>query len=646
MCGIAGIVGSFDSQNLQIVKKMTDAMVLRGPDGEGLWSQENVFLGHRRLSIIDIANGKQPMETERNGVKHAIVFNGEIYNYKHIINILRNQGVSFKTNSDTEALLLLLMHTELFTALNKLNGMFSFSWWDGSNKRLVLARDRMGIKPLYYYYDSSGFLTFSSTLESIIKNPKIELKLNMEALGYYLTLGYPPSPLTMYSNIHELPPGRVLVWEAGKIDIKTYWEIDWNNKFTGTEDEAAEHLDKLLDEVMRDHLVSDVPVGAFLSGGIDSSAVVARANRYANSNFNTFTVSFPDQAYDESYFAELVARHVGVNNTIIPMESLPIDENTCRFVLKQIGQPFIDSSCLPTYLVSKAASQEVKVVLSGDGGDELFAGYEFFDWGNKINKYKSLPDWIRRLTWKGLNSIKNPIKFGNSIRQIKKGLEYSLDSQEEMIIHLKSTIDPDKISSISTFFEREKLDYSRIRTYLNNGKGLNFINALSRFLTEIDLPGDMLRKVDNMSMAASIEVRVPLLDYRIVEFAQSLPMSMKVKGGVRKAILRKVIQPDLPTEVLNHKKWGFSIPLHKTFNAQFFNFCRDMLCSSDSKTLKFFGGQNIERILNLNKAHINQIPHIWSNYTINHTLWMAIQLEVWCRDKGINLPTEFEYWRD
>lgn len=636
MCGIAGIIGSPDSRNIDIIKRMTREMALRGPDDEGIWHQGQVFLGHRRLSIIDIGGGHQPMAVERNGKTHVIVFNGEIYNHSKLKNGLLQQGVVCKTRSDTEVLLRLLMsHDDNISAVNFLTGMFAFAWWDADRNRLVLVRDRLGIKPLYYHHAASGVLSFSSSLESLVCNPDIERVLDLEALEYYFTIGYPLAPLTLYSGIRELPPGHMLIWQDGEINLYKYWQINWANRFKGTEDEAAEHLHSLLDEVIGDHLISDVPVGAFLSGGIDSSAVAARASRQAGPDFQTYTISFPDQSYDESTSARLVAKHLGIRHSVIPMENLPVDDKACRFILKQVGQPFADSSCLPTYLVSKAASEKVKVILSGDGGDELFAGYETFDWGQKISGVQHIPRFLRQFAVAILSGLTPPKFLGERIRQIRKGLSYSLDNRDDMFIHLNSIIDSEELRLLTNVFGQRGPVLSRLRDYLNAGGQLDFITAFSRFLTEISLPGDMLRKVDCMSMAASVEVRVPLLDHRLVEFAQSLPLEMKVKGNIRKAILRRVVKPDLPTEIFENRKWGFSIPLHKVFDRKFLQFCRETLTSGNNYAVRLFGKANIEQILRLNEAEVNPIPHKWSTYTINHVLWMIIQFELWCQDKGI-----------
>jgi len=640
MCGIAGIVGATGTQHISTLQDMTTSMAHRGPDGAGFWCGRRVLLGHRRLSIIDLEGGHQPMALELGGKTHAITYNGEIYNYQRLRQQLSRDGAVFQSQSDTEVLLRLLIERHPLSALSALEGMFAFAWWHEDEQQLLLARDRLGIKPLYYHQAADGVLSFSSSLESLTCHPGIARALNLEALGYVLTLGYIPAPLTLYQGIYELPPGHMLIWRAGHLRLQPYWQLDWEKRFEGTEAEAAEQLSTLLNDVIRDHLVSDVPVGAFLSGGLDSSAVVARASRHAGSEFETFTIAFPDQAYDESAAARALAEYLGVRHTIIPMTRMPVDEAACRFVLQQVGQPFLDSSCLPTYLVSQAAAQQVKVILSGDGGDELFAGYDLFTWGQRIQGAQRFPKWSRQAVCALLSRLSPPRGLGNQWRALRKGLSYSLYGQNDLLLRLKAMLEPEELGALAPVFGPAGPALSTLRDYLQHAANVDFNTALNRFLTEIHLPYAMLRKVDSMSMAASLEVRVPLLDHRMVEFAQSLPTSMKLQGGVRKFLLRHVMQPELPREVFTRPKWGFAIPLHRMFDQTFFTFCRETLCTPNSQVLRLFGRPAVERILRWNEASRNPVPHIWSQYTVSHALWILLQFELWSQTKGITLPDD------
>jgi asparagine synthase (glutamine-hydrolysing) len=616
---------------------MTDKLRMRGPDDEGFWSGEGAVFGHRRLSIIDLEGGQQPVVIDRNG-EHVLVFNGEIYNYKEIQSKLAAAGIPCRTASDTEALMRWVLHKKLPGALSDLMGMFAFACWDNKSRRLVLVRDRVGIKPLYYHLASDGTLSFSSELASLLQNSSIDRKVDTDSLSYFLALGYCPAPLTLYSGIRELPPGHMLIWDKGKIELKCYWHLNWDTTFTGTEDEAAEALDDLLTRVIADHMVSDVPVGAFLSGGIDSSTVVSYMARKHSRDFDAYTVQFSDPGYDESAYAKLVADHCGVRHKVLPMESTVLNEDVCRFTLQHVGQPFADSSCLPTHLVSRAASEHVKVILAGDGGDELFAGYETFGWGNRVRGIQSFPVSVRKILIAAISSASRILPWADLLRQLSKGLRYGLQDQSNLILRLSCILDPEDLPDLCSGYGGRTPSLDLIGKFVENEKHLDFIPALSRFLFAYSLPGDMLRKVDRMSMATSLEVRVPFLDHRLIEFAAGLPDQMKVKDGKRKALLRRVMRDRLPDEVFDHKKWGFSIPLHNAFNAEFLNFCRNKLTSPSSQVNRLFGKESVDKILSWNMAAKNPISRRFSTYTVNHLLWMMIQLELWTEDFHVDLP--------
>ena len=637
MCGIAGIAGQAVEVAKPVVQAMTDSLFHRGPDGQGLWAQDSICLGHRRLAIIDLATGQQPMVLEAGGHPHAITFNGEIYNYRTLRQELASRGIACRTRSDTEVLLRLIMEDGPEKALDRCEGMFAFAYWNGRERELWLVRDRVGIKPLYYHLTARGDLCFSSSLESLILCPGAGRAVNVEALSYLFTLGYAPAPLTLYDGILELPPGSLLRWRDHAAQVRAYWTLSYRQEYPGGVEEAAERLDAVLDAVVKDHLESDVPVGAFLSGGLDSSAVVAKARKFAPAPLQTFTISFPEAAYDESPLASEVARHLGVRHRVIPISEITIDEKMLGFVLDQVGQPFADSSCLPTYLVSKAASSAVKVVLTGDGGDELFAGYETFAWATRIRSARRLPAAVRGALLALLARAPGRSPGGDHIRQLRKGLRYSLDSQEEMILHLHCILDPEELARRGGPSSGEA-GLRRVRDFLDRGKGLDLTTAVGRFCLGISLPGDMLRKVDSMSMACSLEARVPLLDRRLVEFAFSLPNEMKIQGKVRKALLRRVMKDQLPASVFTARKWGFAIPLHRCFGREFLSYARESLTGEGSQVGRLLGRRFVDRVLSWNEAPVNPAPQVWSRYTASHALWIMVQLEVWARAKRISLP--------
>jgi asparagine synthase (glutamine-hydrolysing) len=628
MCGIAGIVGAEGPEVRRVVSTMNVAMAARGPDDMGEWQEGGVCLGHRRLAIIDCSPaGHQPMLLPCGSGTHAITFNGEIYNFLELREELLAAGVALVSRSDTEVLLHLLRGMDAESALCRLAGMFAFGYWNPAKRTLVIARDRLGIKPVYFYLSPGGTLSFASSLSALMENPEIPRRLSGEALEEFLATGIPIAPNTLYESVFELPAGHLLEWRDGVIEIRCYWQPDWEKRFEGTELQAKEELGRILERSVREHLISDVPVGAFLSGGIDSSAVVALASRIADSSFEAFTIRFQDSKYDESPMAAEVARHVDVRHSVISMESMPVDGRFCRFVLRHVGQPFADSSCLPTYLVSSAASRRVKVVLSGDGGDEIFAGYETFAWADKIESSRAVPGLLRKAGVVGLGRWRS-----ERSRQIRKGLAYSLLPREEMLLRLKCIFDPEELAGFAKPYADRPPRLERLRQFLAKGAMYDTVTALTRWHS-VFLVADMLRKVDCMSMAASIEVRVPLLDHRLVEFAHSLPVQYKVRSGVRKWLLRELIRPELPASLFQQPKSGFSIPLHKGFTNEFIAEACEMLLDPGSFARSLIREEMLDALCQATRRR-ERLPQ-WSIFTTSHLFWMLIQLEIWLRENRV-----------
>ena len=634
MCGIAGVVGAEGSEIREVVLAMNAAMAHRGPDDMGVWQKGAVCLGHRRLAIIDCSPaGHQPMTLETQAGTHALTFNGEIYNFNELREELVSKGERLVSRSDTEVLLHLLICEGAESALQRLAGMFAFGYWDPRTRTLLIARDRVGIKPVYYHLSPDGVLTFASSVSALMENSRIPRRINGEALEEFLATGCPIAPNTMYEGVFELPPGQMLKWAAGRISIRSYWEVEWDNRFSGTEDEAKERFRQVLDRSLREHLVSDVPVGAFLSGGLDSSTVVARAAKFTDASFEAFTIKFQEAKYDESSVARDVAERVGVKHSVIPMATMPVDADFCRLALKHVGQPFADSSCLPSFLVSTAASKHVKVVLSGDGGDELFAGYESFAWAAKIERTAMIPNFARRLALYGMSSVEPMLRSKDWHRQITKGLKYSFQPREEMLLRLKCIFDPEEIAAFTEIYGGSAPRLERLRNYLSHGAQYDLVTALARWHS-VFLVADMLRKVDCMSMAASIEVRVPLLDHRIVEFAHSLPVNYKMRGNVRKWLLREVVRPELPPSVFTHPKWGFSIPLHRALTEPFIQESCELLMSRGSYVRGLIRPKFLEALSRAmrSRTRLND----WSLYKTSHMFWMLIQLEIWVKENRVS----------
>lgn len=645
VCGIVGIVKRESADTIALVKDMTEALSHRGPDGSGIWHQKSVCLGHRRLSIIDKEGGAQPMVLRVGAADHAIVYNGEIYNYQELATYLKKRMFPCVTRSDTETLLRLLILDGVPKALDNLRGMFAFAWWNGGDRCMTLARDRLGIKPLYYHQAADGTLSFSSSLESLILNPNIEREVNVEALEYFFTLGHVPSPLTMYRGVYELGPAQVLTWRSGEIRIEPYWKIDWEARYDGTPEDASEHFSALFSEVVRQHLVSDVPVGIFLSGGMDSSSIAATAALQTNTALQAYTVAFPDPDYDESSRAMLVAQKIGLRHEIIHVEPGALNEDVCRFVLRHVGQPFADSSCIPTWMVSRAAAQHVKVVLSGDGGDEILSGYDYFSWIEMIEQLRLVPQPVRSIVRAFIKGLPTFVGWADYRRQICKALYYSSLSRDDALIRLMSIIDPEEIHELTG--GRSDVKLFRLRRFLTENSSGNCMINLSRFLFEAKLPDDMLRKVDSMGMACSLEVRVPYLDHRLVQFAVSLPHAMKRARKTGKILLRRVMRDQLPSGVILAKQKGFSIPLHRFFDQSFFRFCRELLGGSQSQMRRLFSGPVIDQVLQWNETRMNPIPHEWSTFTLSHFLWMLVQCEMWFAEKRLFPPDSLgSLWRN
>lgn len=580
MCGINGFIlnsNYCDSRDAaSLIKKMNERLVHRGPDAEGLelFITENniIALGHRRLSIIDLSNSANQPIYDINR-KACIVFNGEIYNYKELKNELITCGYKFLTNSDTEVIINAYLEYG-YKCLDKLNGIFSFAIYDSIKEEMFIARDRIGVKPLVYSYSPNRYFIFSSEIKGILEHHSEDfLELDYTGMNYYFTIGYIPYPHTIYKNIKKLEPGSFIVLNKSFKIIK-YWHPDYTEDHTKSFGYYLEGLRHHLKRSVKMQLVSDVPVGAFLSGGIDSSAVVSLMSQNSTNQIKTFSIGFKDKYYNELRYARLVANKNKTKHyeKILTPDPIQFFSN----ILKVLDEPFADTSSIPTFLVSEMASKEVKVVLSGDGGDELFAGY---DW-HIANYY--------------LNKIPNFLTpFAKQLLLLTNYFPYS--KKKKAIINILQKLAngwklPEAMHSMKwhcVFNEMEKRELF-CKNFPNDFKNLNFLSfiedktgsKLQDFLffdLNLYLPNDDLVKVDLMSMANSIESRVPLLDHELVEFAARIPYKYKNIGTKTKVIFKEALKDTLPEEILNRKqKQGFSIPI----NYWFHNELRDLTYSS------------------------------------------------------------------
>jgi asparagine synthase (glutamine-hydrolysing) len=623
MCGIAGFIDLWDTGQMRkpderaaLVDRMCRIITHRGPDDQGVMIKSGVALGMRRLSIIDLVSGHQPISGEDGSV--TIVFNGEVYNFREIQPKLEAHGHTFKTHSDTEA----IVHAyEEFgpSCLTLLRGMFAFAIWDDQKQQLFIARDRAGKKPLYYTITRNGTLIFGSELKALLEHPEVEREIDPQALDAYFTLGYVPDPLTILKNVHKLPPGHYLTFTRGRLVVEQYWDFDFKPTKSRSEPDYLDELRALLDESVRLRLISDVPLGAFLSGGIDSSTVVALMARNMGQPVKTFSIGFHEDSYNELKYARLTAEKFGTDHHeffVTPDICAVVDELVWHF-----DEPFADSSAIPTYMVSKLARDHVTVVLSGDGGDELFAGYSRYVVERKRAGFELLPRVIRegvmrplsqRLphsTW-GRNYVHNvsldPIsRYLDSVSifsSLNRTSLYTSDFQNKLgSVGYAANLFTQLVDRVKTDEPLDRLLYLDSKTYL---------------------PGDILTKVDRMSMAVSLEARAPLLDHKLIDFVTQIPASMKLAGLQTKYLLKQAVKDLIPQEILNRPKQGFGVPIQEWINEQLRSRLRDTLRESRTRQRGYFDPRYVDVLLD---------EHQRGRRDHSMGLWALLMFELWHR---------------
>ncbi len=576
MCGINGFASIEPTpQERDGVRLMNARMTHRGPDDGGDVDLPFATLAMRRLSILDIERGRQPMASADG--RFQLVYNGEIYDNDAERKRLIQRGATFRTTSDTEVLLQRLMR-DGSAALPELKGMFAFALADTHDESLLLGRDPMGIKPLYWFQGPKGELIFSSELQSLLQHPSIPRRLDHASLEMLLHDRYVADPWTLIQGVQQLPPGHWLRWKAGKVELGSYFEFriqpdeEWQRDGM---DGAARMLRDMLDRVVRSQLEADVPVGVLLSGGVDSStvtAMAARARAESGSSLQSFSIGFTDPAYDESSIAREVAEHLGTEHHEEIVEDGGFDLEFFDKILDHVGQPTGDTSIIPTWMVSQLAARHTKVVLSGDGGDELFGGYDHIQWAARVRRTSDMTSTaMRRLGRAVLERAlpATPALLATPARRAVKGLNVSLLPPEDQLRRLRCLWTPTEIGDLCTHKGAGRLLRPDWRGEAPSLNGLEPEEQAMSMLATTFLPGAILTKVDRASMAASLEVRPPLLDQRIVQLASSLPLGLKIRKGERKAVLREAGRPFLPASIYAHKKQGFSIPLQRWFNADF-----------------------------------------------------------------------------
>ncbi|MCL4460043.1 MAG: asparagine synthase (glutamine-hydrolyzing) [Chloroflexi bacterium] len=629
MCGICGLYirQTRDQPSEALLRRMTDTLAHRGPDDAGVFLDQQVGLGHRRLSIIDLETGHQPIFNEDKTL--AIVCNGEIYNYQELRTELKGKGHLFHTQSDTEVIIHLYEEKGV-DCLSHLRGMFAFALWDGLTRTLFLARDRLGIKPLFYALGPQG-LVFGSELKAILQAEWAPRDIDVEALHHYLLFDYIAAPHTIFQAVKKLPPAHYLLAQGDQASVEPYWELAMNEPLVRGEEETAELLRSTLQSVVKEHLVSDVPVGAFLSGGIDSSSVVALMARAMDQPVKTFSIGFEDQSYNELPYARLVAERFQTEHREELVKPNMVD--LVPKLIEYVDEPFADTSLIPTYLVSSLARKEVKVVLSGDGGDELFGGYDNYLAQRLDRYYRLLPNPVRNLITQSLERIPpSPAKKG-IINKLKRFVEGSNLPEEGRHCRWMTFFSPEELLDVCSAELRSEMKsidfYGAFQDYFNQVRDEDPLRQAMFVDIKTWIPDDILAKVDRMSMAVGLEARVPLLDHAFVEFAAQIPSVYKVKGLDRKHILKKAMQGMLPGAILNRKeKQGFSIPIKNWLRHDLKEMLMDTLSPERVARRGFFSPNYVSRIVH---EHLEETHDHW------HRLWALLVFDLWSDGYNVSL---------
>jgi asparagine synthase (glutamine-hydrolysing) len=628
MCGICGAVsaGSTPPAEERVLRQMCQVIAHRGPDDEGFFQDSQAALGMRRLSIIDLATGDQPVTNEDQTV--WLVFNGELYNYRELHAELSGRGHRFATQSDTEV----IVHAyEQYGAgcVERFNGMYAFALWDAPRRRLFIARDHLGIKPLYYWTDGE-LLVFGSELKAVIAHPAVPREIDPLALDQYLTLEYIPTPRTIFKKIHKLPAGHRLIFQDGRLTVEPYWEIPVRE--TPKEEAACiELLTELIDDAVRLQLMSDVPLGAFLSGGIDSSSVVAAMSRFSSEPVKTFSIGFDDASYNELPYARAVAERYQTEHHEEILQ--PDIAGLAERLVRHLDEPFGDFSIFPTYLVAEVARRKVKVALSGDGGDELFGGYDTYVAQGMDRLYRWLPASVRQAYLPALfaHLPPRPEKKGlvNKTKRFVEGaaLPGALQHTRWMIFMSQADRQALYRPELRAQLNGDSPE-SLLETYFRRAQGRDSLAQQQYVDIKTYLVDDILTKVDRMSMAVSLEARVPLLDYRIVELAVNLPAHMKLQRGQTKRILRQAMAERLPTSVLSKPKQGFSIPLKNWLRGELKPLLTDLLSPESLRQRAYFDPACVQTWMQ---------EHLEGQANHSHRLWALMVFELWHR-QVMDLP--------
>jgi asparagine synthase (glutamine-hydrolysing) len=642
MCGICGLISApADIDHVAVVARMNALLVHRGPDDHGEYHDSTTAIAMRRLAIIDVAGGHQPMANEDGSL--IIVFNGEIYNYRELRSELERTGRHrFRTQSDTEVVLHAFEEFGTGTP-ERIEGMFALCIYRTTDHSLFFARDRFGEKPLFYWQHGET-LAFSSELASLLAWDAIPRRLDREALYFYLRRAIVPAPWTTFAGVRQLPAGHWMRWSGGRLAIERYFAPTFQyDAALENEQHAREVVRETLLASVKRQMVSDVPLGAFLSGGIDSSAVVAAMQRQSGAPIKTFNVKFEQADYDESPIARRVAAHLGTDHHELVVANSGFQAEDLWRVVRHVGMPFADSSAIPTFHISRCIRDQVTVCLSGDGGDEMFAGYTSLLWNRSVDR---LARWTPRRALatagrllSGATSAPGVRRLGK-LRQLRRAVEMAqltpatriwalgtLFSTEDLDLLVQEDFHAPLRGWVDVWFEQELApvgSHSRLRQMLD-------------FRDRFSLPEDMLIKVDRMSMAASIEVRVPMLDVQMASVAARLPDRHLIRGGVTKYILRQAVGDWLPSEVFTHPKTGFSIPLHAFQNREYESLCHELLLNNRVGLVnELFHPSAVESIVRRGLAQKVNRADV-SVFRATHHLWALLQLAAWAEHFRVSL---------
>jgi asparagine synthase (glutamine-hydrolysing) len=617
MCGICGV----NSNDNPLIRKMMAQIAHRGPDQEGFIATDDMTLGHRRLSIIDLSeHGRQPMTNENKDIH--LVFNGEIYNFQELQEELTGKGHHFASRTDSEVIIHAYEEYGI-ECLQKLRGMFAMAIWDSRKKQCLIARDRIGIKPLYYYCRNGRFL-FASEIKAILEDTAVPRRLNRQALYDYIGFEFVPAPDTMFEDIHKMPSGHYGLYRDGSLKIAPYWQLTMGGAGEKLSyNDAVEKLRFELDFAVKSHLVSDVPLGVFLSGGLDSSALVAMMRRHISGPLRTFTIGYKDRTFSELDYAEIVAKKFETEHHILMIDDL--NPEYVEKVLWHLDEPMTDLSTVPLYLVCKKAREHVTVCLSGEGGDESFAGYDRFK-ASRLNRLFSaaIPSPLRTMAARAVAALPDQPQKKGAINMLKRFFEGAALSKDGAHLRWQYFSNPSSDGALYSEEFRNSIVADPFRIVRQFAAECSQCDAVNRELfldMRFMMTDSVLMKVDKMSMASSMEVRVPLLDHVFVEYIASLPGSWKLKGLSTKQIFRSALRGILPDEIVYRGKQGYSLPVKHLLRNQLRQYMTDLLQNSPL----------VQETMNMDHVRILMDQHIAGQHNHNHVLWALINVAIWGR---------------